>query len=52
MIVRFIFVCIGSGVFVAGLGLTITGIGAIFGIPMMAFGMGLVESNSAQPRRP
>jgi hypothetical protein len=34
---------IGGGLFVAGLGLALTRIGAIVGFPMMLIGMALVE---------
>jgi hypothetical protein len=46
---RFVLVCVGGGLFAIGFGLTITGIGAIFGIPVMAFGWGLIEINSESP---
>jgi hypothetical protein len=46
---RFVLVCVGGGLFAIGFGLTITGIGAIFGIPMMALGWGLIEINSESP---
>ena len=51
VIIRFFFVCIGAGMFVGGLGLSITGIGAIFGLPMMALGLSMVETNASTPRR-
>ncbi len=34
---------IGGGLFVAGLGLALTGIGVIAGFPMMFIGMALIE---------
>jgi hypothetical protein len=49
-ITRFVFSCVGAGLFVGRLALCLTGVGAIFGIPLMAVGMGMVETN--KPRRP
>jgi hypothetical protein len=43
---RFALICVGGGTMTIGLSLTITGVGAIFGIPLMAAGWGLVEVNA------
>jgi hypothetical protein len=43
---RFASVCLGTGLFVGGLGLSITGVGAIVGLPMMAIGMSLAVNNA------
>jgi hypothetical protein len=51
MIVRFLLVCLGTGMFVGGLGLSLTGVGALAGLPMIAVGFGLVEANANGPRR-
>jgi hypothetical protein len=45
---RFALVCVGAGTMTIGLSLTFTGVGALFGIPMMAIGWGLVEINLDQ----
>jgi hypothetical protein len=43
---RFALICVGGGTMTIGLSLTITGVGAIFGIPLMAAGWGLIEINA------
>jgi hypothetical protein len=51
MLGHFLLVCIGASIFVGGLALTFTGVGALFGIPMMAVGMGLVETHTPGGKR-
>jgi hypothetical protein len=41
---------IGGGLFVAGLGLALTGIGAIVGFPLMLLGMAIVEGSDTRRR--
>jgi hypothetical protein len=43
---QFALVCIGGGMITTGLTLCVTGVGAIFGIPMMAVGWGIIENNT------
>ncbi len=43
---RFALICLGGSLAVGGLGLTMTGIGAIFGIPMIAIGVALIDRDS------
>jgi hypothetical protein len=45
---RFALVCVGGGTLTIGLSLTFTGVGALFGIPMMAIGWGIIEINLDQ----
>jgi hypothetical protein len=45
---RFALVCVGAGTITIGLSLTFTGVGALFGIPMMGIGWGMVEINLDQ----